>query len=320
MAQWFQTYEVDDELMELVMRTFGSVFQVMEIWDVGMGDVVLLGSDRPWKSDLDAYRHVFELSEPRRDLAAIGVTSPVALQARQLASQRTAFAVPGPGRVQTDAHPILEYAAPRTFYIYLGRGSERFQNFDERTLQMDLAPRGKNEALARLGMAELQQIFSRVAPSVNHALQARLQMQITGSRDPAQLRLLTMPFVFRGTNDAILFMPDIARTNAIANQLFNAEAVLRTNPTNQLAAVLNIQQTLDMPELDRLQVKGWSAANYASQAVKACVRLGEGGLAKSILLRGMQLDPDSEELHYLSRILIREGMLQPLDLPPANAR
>jgi len=320
MAQWFQTYEVDDEVMELVVRTFGSVFPIMEIWDVGKGDVVLLGADRPWKSDPDVYRHAFDLAAPRRDLAAIGLTSPVELLARQLASQQTAFAVPGPGPLQTDAHPILEYAAPRTFYIYLGGGCERFQNFDERTLQMDLAPPGKNEALKQLSWGQVQQIFGGIAPSVNHALQARLKLQGAGAADPAQLALLTMPFVFQGTNTALLFMPDIARTNAIAYQLFNAEAVLKTNPTNQLAAVMSIQQTLNMPEVNHLRAPRWSAAYYAKMAVKASVRLGEGELAKALLLRGMQLDPDSEELQYLSRILIHKGMLQPADLRQASVR
>ena len=115
----------------------------MEIWDVGEGDVVLLGSDRPWDSTPEVYRRVFELETPRRDLAAIGLKSPAAILARQFASQRTAFAVPGPGPIQSDNHPILEYVAPRMFYIYLGRGAEQFQDFDERTLQMELARREK---------------------------------------------------------------------------------------------------------------------------------------------------------------------------------
>ena len=33
--------------------------------------------------------------------------------------------------------------------------------------------------------------------------------------------------------------------------------------------------------------------------------------AKAVLLRGLQLEPDSDELHYLSRILVRRGILKP---------
>jgi len=311
MSQWFHTYEVDDEVLGLVLRTFAAVFPAMEIWDVAEGDVVLLGSDRPWKSDVDAIRRAFERELPRRDLGLIGLRSPAAVLARQLASQRTAFALPGPGRIQSDSHPILEYVAPRTFYIYLGRGAQRFQNFDERTVQMDLAPPGKNKALAGLDGAALGAIFGGVSPSVNHALQAYLRAVFGGAADAQSYALLAMPCVFRGTNESVLFMPDVARTNAIANQLFNAEATLKTNPSNRAQAVEIIQRTLDaaqsyMPERD-----GWSAAYYADLAVKASLRLGETARAKAILLRGLQMEPASEALQYLARILVREGVVKP---------
>src|SRR5882724_3469423 len=118
MAQWFHIYEINDEVLHVVLRTFGSVFPNMEIWDMDGGDIVLLGSDRPWHSGIEQYRHAFELAGPRRDLTAIGLLTPEAVLARQLASQRTAFAVPPPGRLQTDNLPILEYEAPAAFYSH----------------------------------------------------------------------------------------------------------------------------------------------------------------------------------------------------------
>ena len=50
-----------------------------------------------------------------------------------------------------------------------------------------------------------------------------------------------MPCVFRVPNDPVLFVPDVSRTNAVAYQLFNAEAVLKTNPTNHVQAIESIQ-------------------------------------------------------------------------------
>lgn len=311
MSQWFHTYEVDDEVLGLVLRTFAAVFPAMEIWDVGEGDVVLLGSDRPWKSDVDALWHAFTKQMPRRDLGLIGLTSPAAVLARQLASQRTAFALPGPGRIQTDSHPVLEYIAPRTFYIYLGRGAQRFQNFDERTVQMDLSPPGKIEALTSLDGAALGAIFGGGSPSVNHALQAYLRAVFGGAADAQSYALLAMPCVFRGTNEPVLFMPDVARTNAVANQLFNAEGTLKTQPANRAQAVETIQRALNATQSYTPQSAGWSAAYYADLAVKASLRLGDTERAKAILLRGLQMEPDSEPLRYLSQILVREGVLKP---------
>ena len=88
----------------------------------------------------------------------IDIQSPEALLARQLASQRTGFAIAGPGPLQSDLFPILEYAAPRAFY--LGTGSRMLDRFDERTRQQLLAPPGKNATLASLPESNAQFIFS----------------------------------------------------------------------------------------------------------------------------------------------------------------
>ena len=62
MAQWFHCYEMDDAIVFLVVRTFSAVFPNMEIWDTQNGDIVLLGSAKPWK---------FSLPELRKYLSAL---------------------------------------------------------------------------------------------------------------------------------------------------------------------------------------------------------------------------------------------------------
>ena len=311
MSQWLYTYELDDNIWELVVRTFGSVFPAMEIWDVGEGDVVLLGSERPWKSDLEVYRHALELELPHRDLAAINLTTPAAIFARQFASQRTAFALPGPGRIQSDDHPVLEYEAPRGFYIYLGRGAQRFQLFDERTWQMDLASPEKNQALAGLDLAALSKIFGGVGLSVNHDLQAYLSNRLGGGNGNLFFGTEVMPCVFRDAKaGTVVYAPPSGATNVIVRQLYNAEILLQSDATKQLQAVESIRDALDAVEGSRFRKTDWSPAHYAALAVKAALRLGQPVLAKVILLRGLELERDSEELRYLARILVREGILQ----------
>ena len=48
MVQWFHMYEMHDGIVDLVLRTFQSVFPAMEIWDSNGGDIILIGSTRPW--------------------------------------------------------------------------------------------------------------------------------------------------------------------------------------------------------------------------------------------------------------------------------
>ncbi len=319
MSQWLFTYEMNDEMLNLIIRTFHSAFPAMEIWDVNEGDIVLLGSDRPWKSDPGVYQRSFELDGPRRDLASIGITSPATIWARQFASQRTAFALPGPGRIQTDNRPILEYEAPRGLYIYLGIGAQLFQAYDERTWQMELSSPEKNHVLGQLDMAQLAAIFGGVAPSVNHDLETYLRNRSEGQTGSMVFGNRVMPCVFGSTNASAgisALAPPSAQTNAVTRQLYFAEYALRTNPAEQTAAVIGIAQALDAVRDYNPQKADWSAAYYADLAVKASLRLGNTWQAKAILLRGLQLEPGSEQLRYLSRILIREGILQPAEAPP----
>jgi len=39
MVQWFHMYEMHDGIVDLVLRTFQSVFPAMEIW-IPMGDII----------------------------------------------------------------------------------------------------------------------------------------------------------------------------------------------------------------------------------------------------------------------------------------
>ncbi|PYJ07613.1 MAG: hypothetical protein DME25_03445, partial [Verrucomicrobia bacterium] len=150
-------YEMHDGIVELVLRTFSSAFPFVEIWDAGNGDIILLGSVQPWPSNAASYRRSFDIPGVRSDLAKIGISSPELLWARQMASQRTAFAIAGDGPVQSDLFPVLEYAAPRAFYI--GVTAKSFQNYDERTRQVGLAPADKIAALKSLSPSETLALF-----------------------------------------------------------------------------------------------------------------------------------------------------------------
>ncbi|HZP60022.1 MAG TPA: hypothetical protein VFB27_06815 [Opitutaceae bacterium] len=315
MTQWFHTYEMDDATIDLVLRTFHRVFPAMEIWDSGGGDIILLGSDRPWESGPDPFGRAFALAGPRRDLAAIGLSTPEAVLARQLASQRTAFAVAGPGPIQRDDYPILEYAAPRAMFIDVGRQAQGLQRFDERTYQLFIAPLQKDLALGELDDATLKSIFCSSFASVNPGLQKFVQMRVQGNVAPDP-GLLSMPCIFRGSLDFPVYEPLAAQTNEIVHRLANAESMLENSP-NQAQAVEEIKRALDAVQVYQPKTAGWSAAYYACLGSEVGLRLGNAAAARAILLRGLQLEPDSPELNYLARIFRQEGVLQPGDLSSA---
>jgi spermidine synthase len=161
MAQWFQIYETQDDIVDLVLRTFSSVFKYVEVWDAGSGDIIMLGSMQPWPTGPEVWQHGFNIERVRTDMEMIDLHSPAALLARQLASQRTGFAIAGEGPVQSDLFPVLEYAAPRAFYI--SPGSRMLERFDERTRQQLLAPPQKRAMLGSLLPVDTKVIFSTYA-------------------------------------------------------------------------------------------------------------------------------------------------------------
>lgn len=94
MAQWFHLYEMSDEAFRLVLRTFASAFPVVEAWDLGRGDVLILGSDAPLPVEPAA------LGDVRRVLDDAAV--------RRLA---------GTGAFHTDDRPLLEYLAGKALFL-----------------------------------------------------------------------------------------------------------------------------------------------------------------------------------------------------------
>jgi predicted membrane-bound spermidine synthase len=166
-SQWFHIYDMNDDIVRLVMRTFVSVFPFMEIWDTGNGDIVMLGAQQPWPTGPEIFRPGFAIERVRTDFAMLNIPSEEALLARQLASQRTGFAIAGDGPLQRDLRPVLEYAAPRA--LYLGSGCSLLDRFDERTRQQLLAPRAKRIALESLPLICAQLVFTDY-PTVNQEL------------------------------------------------------------------------------------------------------------------------------------------------------
>ncbi|MBI3848829.1 MAG: fused MFS/spermidine synthase [Verrucomicrobia bacterium] len=158
MTQWFHVYETHDDIVNMVLRTFSSVFPFVEMWDTGVGDIVMLGALQPWPTGPEVFRQGFAIDRVATDMGMLDIRSPEALLARQLASQRTGFAIAGPGPMQSDLFPVLEYAAPRAFYI--GVGSRMLDRFDERTRQQLLAPPEKRAALHSLPAVSAQLLFS----------------------------------------------------------------------------------------------------------------------------------------------------------------
>jgi hypothetical protein len=303
MAQWFHVYDMHDGIIGLVLRTFGSVFPYVEIWDCRSGDLVLLGSKTPWAATVETYQQVFDREGPRKDLARIGLHSPAALLARQLASQRTAFAIAGEGPIQADLFPILEYEAPRAFY--LGARSTMLAEFDERTRQADLAPAEKYRVLEALDDATLKAVFGE-HHSINEELFRQLQLRLYGGWIPgsgSEAPSPVLPGVFAPPQRTAANPNPPQAANDEVKQLLQAAHLIesRTDRTpegvNAIAALLRSYHAKS----------GWPPARYAALAARASLGRGDAAKAQEILRAALRLAPEDRQLRYLARVASREA-------------
>lgn len=297
-SQWFHMYEMHDGIVALVLRTFGQVFPYLEIWDCGNGDVVILGANEPWSSSPQVYAPAFERAEVRSDLERIGIVSPEALWVRQLASQRTAFAIAGDGPVQTDLMPLLEYEAPRAFYI--GTTANMLNDFDERTKQFRSAPPEKRAVLASLDDATVRSVFSKhgtVNVDLHKFLRWRLSSEKLIEDYKREFNAENLPCIFRVKPDS--------DSNAVAP---DAGEDVKTLNTARSLIEKDRQFEEGVRAIESLLGKydpgaKWSPAWYAAYAAETCFQQGNVERAKTFVKLGLKHRPQDVQLNFLARVL-----------------
>jgi spermidine synthase len=301
-AQWFHSYEMSDYIVSLVLRTFGSVFPHMEIWDTQEGDMVLLGSKKPWASNAAQYQKIFARPEVRKDMAALNISTGVALWARQVASQKTAFAIAGDGPTQTDDLPILEYAAPIAFFK--GEEARRLQLFDERTVQFPLASKDKITTLRALPEQVLLNTFH--FPTSNQDVSMYLNA-LANKASGAMDRLDPMGHIIFRPADAYPANPRIA-TNATPEfaECLKMEAQMLRDPANWREPAAKMETVLtSLLENNRLTPRDFQPGYYAAFLAKWAIGEGDDQAALRYLRIGLSFPQEAEQLLFLTRVLDR---------------
>jgi spermidine synthase len=116
-AQWFHLYETDVEVVQLVLRTYASVFPNVSVWFAKGTDLLLLGFDRPTRAlAVDALEERFAQPDFAAGFARIEIDRFPQLLAHELLPLGTLNAVEIAGPVHTLRHPILSDLAARAFF------------------------------------------------------------------------------------------------------------------------------------------------------------------------------------------------------------
>jgi hypothetical protein len=303
MAQWFHVYEMHDGIVSLVLRTFGGAFPYMEVWDTDNGDIILLGSRTPWKSSPQVFQEVYARPVPRADLERIGLVTPELVMIRQLASQRTAFAIAGDGARQSDYFPVLDTAAPMAFFI--GQTATELFNFDERTFQSPLASPEKRASLSALPDQVLGQVFLKFS-SGNRQLVQYVKWVQTNS--PAKLYdpFPLLPLIVRPLASYSKQVEKPSTASVEFSGLVDANALILCEPDQWRKGVEAIEQIIFNRQDKNTGGLGWSVPYYAALAGRTRLSCGDKAGAAKTIIQALAASPQDDQLLFLLRILQRE--------------
>jgi hypothetical protein len=153
-VQWFHLYDMDDEMVRLILRTLGDVFPDVTLWHIE-NDIALVARTRPFDNDLDRMDARFKLTPVREYFNRLGVYDLFALLSLQLASEDGFRHILDEGPLHVDDLPLLEYRAPRaqfarSYSFYLMKHDERVLGDKSRLLYGEWVrthPIGLNEAI-----------------------------------------------------------------------------------------------------------------------------------------------------------------------------
>jgi spermidine synthase len=116
-AQWFHLYEIDRESLELVFRTFASVFPHVSVWYTLESDILLMGFKRTDRA-LDIEEAVSRFARPdfKAGFQRAGIQNVASLLSHELLPIGVLHAAGLEGPVHTLRHPRLSYLASRAFF------------------------------------------------------------------------------------------------------------------------------------------------------------------------------------------------------------
>jgi spermidine synthase len=130
MVQWFHIYELNDEILSLVLKTFNTVFPMAQVWNSVQGDLILVGTKKEMEIDYNLLRQKFEINSVKNDLNKIDINSAFAFLSCQQLSPESFFCIAESKLINSETHPLLEFMAPKAFY--LGETAFSIYGFDDK--------------------------------------------------------------------------------------------------------------------------------------------------------------------------------------------
>jgi spermidine synthase len=192
MVQWVQLYEMSDEVIDICLATFGSVFGHFSVWQSSMLDLLLAGGTEPLRTELSALEARFAEPGVKRDLERIHLASLPALLACEVLSPESSRFFPPPGTpLHSDYFPVLEFAAQKALFVQ--EEARRWRALDERLAPRPATLLGRYLPRRKVGPADARMLarchlaLGFPPPALVRSLLVRWQDEEAGAREPREL-------------------------------------------------------------------------------------------------------------------------------------
>jgi spermidine synthase len=117
-GQWFHVYETSSKTVELIVKTYASVFDHVAIWSANYADLLLVGvRDADAALDLPRLQRRFQRPDFRAGFARAGIRDFPQLLAHETMPLGVANVTALAGPIHSLYHPQLSYEAGRGFFV-----------------------------------------------------------------------------------------------------------------------------------------------------------------------------------------------------------
>jgi len=271
LAQWFHTYELNDEVFQLVLRTLSRSFPHVMIWMPTDLDVVMTASMDPIVPKFEHIKQCLERDAVRDDLSRIKISNAAALLSTQAIARVDTSVVSYSGPLNSEKKPLLEFLAPISFFTHsdvtmMVNIDRRFAEKDTTLTLSRLKREGRLDDKDYAGIAQFQgSIATNDYRLTVNAAEAAL------AQNPDNV-------------DALAVLSVVAKTTGDTTQrLATLARLAQLNPDN--AAVLSTYAT---------EFFDWKCSSDSVNIGKYVV------LPEQLLRRSIDLTQGQNELYYLA--------------------